>query len=130
MKPPVYYDNFAYTPMPRRIRFGRWAWVITDGRTGPTLIAGRARTERAALRQRIHAELRCRPESERPEAEREQLRLDAICERLHAAGIDVEARYDERHRVCVRPCCEVSTRDEVRMLAAFLAVTPDVREVA
>lgn len=116
-RPPIYYTAFAHTPMPRRIRLGRWSWQITDGMTGPVLATGTAPTERAALRRRIHTELRCRPEQER---------LDAICRELLADGIEVRARYDERHRVCVRPCCEVSTRDEVRALGAFLAITADV----
>jgi hypothetical protein len=130
-RPPIYYANFAHTPMPRRERLGLWSWVITDGMTGPILAYGTAQTERAALRARLHAEMRCRPESERPESEREQLRLDAICARLHEQGIEVEARYDEQHRVCVHPCCEVTTADEVRVLREFLAITSSVRwEVA
>jgi hypothetical protein len=116
-RPPIYYAAFPHTPMPRRIRFGRWEWQITDGMTGPVLASGTAPTRGAALRRRIHAELRCRSEQER---------LDAICAELHEQGIDVEAHYDKAHRVCVRPCCDVSTRDETRALAQFLAITSAV----
>ena len=29
-RPPIYYTTFPHTPMPRRIRLGRWTWTITD----------------------------------------------------------------------------------------------------
>lgn len=117
MKPPIYYTAFAHTPMPRRIRLGRWSWQITDGMTGPVIATGTAPTERAALRRRIHTELRCRPEQER---------LDAICRDLLAEGLPVAAHYDARHRVCVTPACACSDVDHRRVMRAFLAIASAV----
>lgn len=65
-RPPIYYAAFPHTPMPRRERLGRWSWQITDGMTGPVIASGTAPTRGAALRARLHAELCCRPASERP----------------------------------------------------------------
>lgn len=58
----------------------------------------------------------------------EQERLDEICTLLLAeAGLQVEASYDERHRICVRATCPCSDRDHRRVMAAFLAVASSVR---
>jgi hypothetical protein len=123
---PTYYASFVHTPMPVRVRRGRWSWMVQDGMTGPTLASGTALTERAALRARIRAEVDCRPEQER---------LDDICARLLAEGLPVEARYDERHRVCVTAACACSDVDHRRVMLAFARVigpvvwSPMVREV-
>jgi hypothetical protein len=125
-RPQIYYANFVHTPMPRRERFGCWSWLITDGMTGSALASGFAPTEQIALRHRLQAESRCRPESERPETERKQMRLDAACARLEAEGLPVAVRIDERDRVCVRPLCACSTPDRIRIARAFLAITARV----
>lgn len=126
MTAPIYFANFAHTPMPRREGLGCWRWEITDGHTGPTLVSGTALTGRGALRARLHAEVRLRPESERPESERRQLRLDAVRERLEVEGLPVSVRIDEQDRVCVRPLCPCDTWDEVRVLRAFAAIAANV----
>lgn len=57
----------------------------------------------------------------------EQDRLDEICEQLLAdAGLQVEAHYDARHRLCVHPVCPCSDRDHRRVMAVFLAVASPV----
>jgi hypothetical protein len=125
-RPPIYFADFVHTPMPVRVRPGCWRWTITETMTGPTLASGTALTQAGALRARIRAELRCRPEQER---------LDAICRDLLADGLPVAARYDERHRVCVTPACACSDRDHRRVMLAFARVvgpvvwSPMVREV-
>lgn len=119
---PIYYVHFPHTPLPVRVRPGHCKWVITDGMTGPVLACGTALTWGGALRARIRAELRCRPEQER---------LDAICERLLVdAGLRVEAHFDERHRLCVHPLCPCSDRDHRRTVLAFAGVGPVRWEVA
>lgn len=102
----------------RRVHLLWWAWEVADGYTGPLLAHGYRLTRRGAQ----HAAARYAAVCERWE----DAQLAAIVARLHEDGIDVSARYDEQRRVCVRPCCEWTTRDEVRTLRAFLAITADV----
>ena len=108
----------------RRVRLGRWTWTITDGMTGPTLASGTAWTARAAMRRRLWAEARCHRRTPQHD-------LEEIVQQLHAEGIDVEAHFDDRQRVCVRPACACSDRDHRRVMAAFLAIaSPVLWEVA
>ena|GEM_PF-2712937 len=116
-RPPLYYAAFVHTPMPVRVRLGRWRWLIQDSMTGPVLASGHALTEAGALRARLRAEVSCRPEQER---------LDAICRDLLAAGLPVAAHYDERHRVCVTPACACSDRDHRRVMLRFARVVGPV----
>lgn len=115
------YRRFTYLPMPTRVGPFRWAWEVTDGIGGPVLLSGTTRTRGGADRARVFASAQCEPALE--------LRLDWIVSRLHDDGIDVEFSVDERRHVCVKPCCKVSTRDEVRALREFLAITSDVEWV-
>ena len=109
-RPPLYYAAFVHTPMPVRVRPGRWRWLIQDSMTGPTLASGYALTEAGALRARLRAEVSCRPEQER---------LDEICRDLLDEGLPVAARYDDRHRVCVTPACPCTPAEHRRVMLAF-----------
>lgn len=100
----------------------RWQWEITDGIGGRVLAEGHTFTRVGADTDSIRAQIDCEPSL--------ALRVEQAADRLLRKGLPVRARLDEQNRVCVTPLCPCSTRDEVRMLAAFLAVTPDVREVA
>ncbi|GAA2681875.1 hypothetical protein [Actinoplanes palleronii] len=129
-RPPIYYLDFLHTPMPRRVRFGHWTWVIRDGMTGPVIAAGTALTERAALRQRIHAEVRCvcvagccrddRP-VQHPLTAAE---ANAITRQLDLEGVPVTVRVDGPDRqVVLWPALALTTEQEVRTLRLVCADT-------
>lgn len=107
----------------RRVRLGRWVWLVTDGIGGPILAAGHARTRGAAEVDSSLAQADCKPSL--------LVRVERAADRLRRECLPVRVRVDELGRVCVRPVCACTTRDEVRVLAAFLAITGAVRwEVA
>jgi hypothetical protein len=117
---PIYFTGIPFTPMPRKVRIGRWTWILTDSQTGETLAEGTALTERAALRRRIHAELRCRPESERPKPPIpvltwSQEQVDAMLARyaadLHKADV---LTFD--HMACAAECCTGVMGERMRAL--------------
>src|SRR6478736_2262016 len=117
---PIYFAAFPHTPMPRRVRPGCWHWQITDGMTGPTLAEGTALTERAALRRRIHAELRCRPESERPKPPVPALtwsqeQVDTILAR-YAADLHAADPLTFDHMACAAECCTGVMAERMRAL--------------
>jgi hypothetical protein len=110
------YREWLHTPMPMRVG-ARWVWEVDDGYLH-VLAHDTAWTRWGAMRARDRFAATCRtPEAALLED------LAEVCERLHQVGIDVSAEVDEQGRVCVRPLCVCSTRDEVRVLAAFLALT-------
>lgn len=124
MTAPTYRDRIVYGLTSDGGRLGHRTWEVTDGIGGPLLLSGWALTRAAAERAAADAAATCVPWTP-------QCDLDAIVERLHAEGLDVEAHYDDQSRVRVRPLCACSTWDEVRVLRAFLALTSAVRwEVA
>jgi hypothetical protein len=104
---------------PFRLGLLRWAWEVTDGYTGPVLATGTTRTRRGAQIAASFAAAGCEPAL--------SLRLQWIADRLRREGLRVSVRLDEKGRACVRPLCACSTRDEVRVLRAFLALTSNVR---
>jgi hypothetical protein len=112
------YTRFPATH-PFRLGLLRWAWEVTDGYTGPVLATGTTRTRRGAQIAASFAAAACEPAL--------SLRLQWIADRLRREGLRVSVRLDEQDRVCVRPLCACSTRDEVRVLRAFLAITRTVR---
>lgn len=107
----------------RRLGPLRWSWEVTDGIGGPLLAHGYRLTQRGAEKVAAKHAATC---------ERwEDAQLAAIVARLHDDGIDVEARYDDRRRVCVRPTCACSDVDHRRVMLAFVSVVGPVRwEVA
>lgn len=115
------YSRFAHRHTPRRVGL-RWAWEITDGIGGSVLAEGRAWTRIGANEASILAQIACEPSL--------ALLVERAADRLARQGLPVRARLDEQDRVCVTPLCACSTRDEVRVLREFLAITPNVREVA
>lgn len=102
-----------------RLRPFRWAWEVTDGHTGPVLATGTTRTRRGAQIAAAFAAAACEPAL--------SLRLEWAADRLRREGLPVQVAVDEQGRVCVRPLCPCSTRDEVRVLRVFLALTSAVR---
>lgn len=123
MNDAIYVTRFASPRRPIRTHVGRWRWSVADGMTGPTIAAGIALTEQGAYRRIEDVLRRCQNESER---------LRAICAELRAtSGVQVEASFDERHRLCVRPLCPCTDREHRAVMAAFFPVDPAVRwEVA
>lgn len=119
------YRLFLYRPEPIRVGLCRWAWMVGDGYL-IVLAEGATPTRWGARRARDRFAGQCRSVAEAAELELKAA-LAEVVEQLHADGIDVVAELDERGRVCVRPLCACSTRDEVRVLAAFLAITSAVR---
>lgn len=120
------YREWLHTPEPRRIRPGRWAWTVGDGWLC-TLGEGVTVTRWGAYRARDRFAETCRELTPEEKAFRDA--LDAVCERLHADGIDVSAEVDERGRVCVRPLCACSDVDHRRVLLAFCRIVGPVRWV-
>jgi hypothetical protein len=112
------YTRFPATH-PFRLGLLRWAWEVTDGYTGPVLATGTTRTRRGAQIAASFAAAGCEPAL--------SLRLQWVADRLRREGLRVSVRLDEQDRARVRSLCACSTRDEVRVLAAFLALTSAVR---
>lgn len=134
MSAPLIYVTAFASPHSRRIHLGLWSWSITDGLTGPRVVGGTCRTEWGAHRLINRATRRCQlrktPPVLHPYARQRvtDAQVAAVCDRLWAdEHIWVEALVDEQRRVCVLPCCEVTTVQEVRVLAAFEALTSSVR---
>jgi hypothetical protein len=113
------YRLFAYHGHLIGGRLFRRTWRVTDGRTDVVLASGTAFTRRGAERARATAAAGCEPCL--------ALRLELVADRLGREGLHVAVRLDAQDRVCVRPLCACSTRDEVRVLRAFLALTSAVR---
>jgi hypothetical protein len=111
------YRRFARYDVYRRGLLN-WEWQVTDGIGGKLLLSGHRWTRTGAALDAALAAAIC--------VEAFEVRLERICDRLAADGLHVEVSVDEQDRVCVRPLCACSTRDEVRVLAAFLALTSDV----
>lgn len=112
---------FAHIVGPHRVRALRWHWAVRDGYVGPIVAQGRSWTERGAQWRAARAVRRI---EQAPLLTMER-RIAKASARLRRAGIPVEVRMD-RGVVCVRPLCACSTADEVRVLAAFLAITSAV----
>jgi hypothetical protein len=101
------------------VRPFRWDWEVTDGIGGRVLHSGHRWTRAGALLDADLALLDCEPAL--------QLQLDRTAERLTREGLPVTVRLDDQNRACVRFLCACSTRDEVRVLGEFLAITANVR---
>lgn len=115
------------SPHYRRDRFGRWLWSITDGMTGPTLIAGTALTQWGAHRKLNKAAKCCQrrqwvTRDDRPVLHPLSLvEATAICDDLACEGIRIVIRLGDVVRVC--PAAPVTTRQEVHALTAVKDVT-------
>ena len=73
----IFYVGTPTTPMPRRVRRGRWEWEITDGQTGEVLASGHTWTEGGALRARLRAEVDCEPIAWKPKGREVQAQAQA-----------------------------------------------------
>lgn len=124
MKPePIYYIDFVHTPMPRRIRLGRWTWTITDGMTGPVLATGTAWTKGAAMRRRLWAEARCRRITGDCRCDRPVLHhishqeACGLTDRLWQDGVPVTVCVDGPEKTVVLwPALELTTEQQVHAL--------------
>ena len=121
MSAPTY--HLVPHPVVQREGLFRVSWAVTDGIGGPVLASGHRRTKGSAQLDVTIAKALIKPSPRRIL----QDRLAGIVGWLDRQGLQVDARIDEGGRVCVRPLCACSTRDEVRVLRAFLAITGAVR---
>lgn len=88
---PILYTGCPVSPMPRRVRFGRWRWEIRDTATGPLLAEGTTRTRAGAMRRREKARARCERKPTDPPAATITAMLARYGEELH----DAAAAHDE-----------------------------------
>ncbi len=132
MSAPTYRD-YTRIAAPERLGLFRWQCRVFDGYTGPELLVEKARTRGGAHRAAVFAAANLRryvapvlhpygPPSIT------DAQVAAVCDRLwETEHIWVEALVDEQRRVCVLPCCEVTTLGRVHIIAAFEALSPEVR---
>jgi hypothetical protein len=126
---PLYYVAYPCTPMPRKLRLGRWTWTIRDGATGPVLASGTAWTERGALHCRDRAAARAVPitgvcRDDRPVLHPlgpvEAYRLTC---RLELDDVPVTVKVDGPGTVVLWPAVALTTKQEVHAMHVVLDAT-------